>query len=749
MSYDRFLIAPYDDGMRTDLEPWLIPEQSFQQLSNAYVWRGRVRKRFGGTLIPSEATSSLTEPLYSRLRIQLDDTTVLPIVVASGIVPGASGAQGQQFSIGDVIFTVTHTAGLGDMLRTDNTGEVATFNITTGEYEIYITAAPSTAVYFYPGKPVMGITQYASGAINNHPTLAFDTKWVYQYGNGWGRIGVTEDIYWKGGDTNFFWTCNWEGRTSVEKAMFITNFHVVYPNGAASASDDNLVWYNEDSTPTFKKWQPAVNNAYNILSARIIVPFKNRLVLLNTIEQTIAAPKYNGAHPNRCRYSHNGSPLATNAFIEKNYTGFDGGGYIDAPTDEAIVTVEFIKDRLIVYFERSTWELAYTGNQVLPFVWQKINTELGAESTFSAIPFDTNILAIGNTGVHSCSGSNVQRIDNKIPNEIFNQFAKNPNDIARVAGIRDYYVEMAYWTYSTSNKSTTSTFPNKVLVYNYKNDSWAFNDDCITTFGYYEQQTGTTWSQMLMNWSQNNSTWSSGVNAPNFRQILAGNQQGYTFIVAPDTPMNAPVMSLIDIVDSNPFLDLTIMNHNLELGDYIRFSDVLGTTGLSLNIFQVQAIIDANTIQITQPYNFTGTYLGGGNIVRVSKVEILSKEYNPYIDKGRNVYVAKIDFGVLATEAGSITVDYYASTVDMSILQEGSASGSLLGTGILETFPYTTYETAATRLWHPLYFQSEGECIQLYLYFTDEQMVDPLIVLSDFWLEGMVLHTMPTTSRLQ
>ena len=54
----------------------------------------------------------------------------------------------------------------------------------------------------------------------------------------------------------------------------------------------------------------------------------------------------------------------------------DGGGYIDASTEEQIVSAEFIKDRLIVYFERSTWELAYTGNEVLPFVWQKINTEL-------------------------------------------------------------------------------------------------------------------------------------------------------------------------------------------------------------------------------------------------------------------------------------------------------------------------------------------------------------------------------------
>ena len=52
------------------------------------------------------------------------------------------------------------------------------------------------------------------------------------------------------------------------------------------------------------------------------------------------------------------------------------GNAIDAATQEAIVSAEFLKDRLIVYFERSTWELVYTGNQIYPFTWQKINTEL-------------------------------------------------------------------------------------------------------------------------------------------------------------------------------------------------------------------------------------------------------------------------------------------------------------------------------------------------------------------------------------
>src|SRR4029077_9716800 len=60
----------------------------------------------------------------------------------------------------------------------------------------------------------------------------------------------------------------------------------------------------------------------------------------------------------RVRFSQNGDPTDTaNGWLE-DVPG--RGGYIDAPTKEAIISAEFLRDRLIVFFERSTWELVYT-----------------------------------------------------------------------------------------------------------------------------------------------------------------------------------------------------------------------------------------------------------------------------------------------------------------------------------------------------------------------------------------------------
>ena len=82
------------------------------------------------------------------------------------------------------------------------------------------------------------------------------------------------------------------------------------------------------------------------------------------------------------------------------------------------------------------------------------------------------------------------------------------------------------------------------------------------------------------------------------------------------------------------------------------------------------------------------------------------------------------------------------------MLIAGEANFSIMGTGILETSPYDPaiypFEQVQQRLWHSIYFQCNGECIQLHIYFSTEQLLDPNISLSPFEIEGMILYTEPT-----
>jgi hypothetical protein len=753
MAYDRFMIAP-----------WLIPDDAFANLFNMYIFRGRLRKRFGGLLMGVGAPSSLVAPLYSRAAISLGNSDGAGHIV--GVAPGAIFAIGQQFSCGNIVFTVTSLGSPTTLKRTDGSVAIAQFDTATGAFVLQ--GLPLvTETFFYPATPIMGLTIYEKGDINNQPSFAFDTQFAYTFagGNRWLRSGSGTTPIWHGNDIQFFWTSNWQGIKDNVVVMFVTNFNATV--GAPGGGDDPL-WYYDGTTwtaftPRFMPAGGAPTTGPKIQTARIIVAFKNRLLLLNTIEQN-AAGNLNESYVNRCRFSHNGSPLASNAWYEpgqSDNTGLptgigDGGDYMDATTEEQIVSAEFIKDRLIIYFERSTWEIAYTGNEVKPFIWQKINTELGSEATFSSVPFDKVILTIGNTGVHACNGANVERIDNKIPDQIF-QIKNKDEGVKRVAGIRDYFTEMVYWTFPSSNQnpldstSSTETFPNRVLVYNYKNGSWAFNDDCITSFGYFEQQQSMTWSSSApLTWEQANFQWSSGVIQSAFRQIIAGNQQGFIFVVAPDVSRNAQVMQITNISAAVPNISLVIVDHTLTENEWIIIENAVGVTGLNGNIYQVQTIVDSNTITVG-PASFSGTYLGGGMVSRVSNIGILSKQWNPYVDQGRDVYVAKIDFAVKKTTDGQVTVDYFPSSTELSMITEAIDSGSILGTSVLETSPYPLIplENSQDRLWHPVYFQTEGQCIQIFISLSSSQISDPSIAFEDFQLEAMTLYTTPTTSRMQ
>ena len=745
MAYDRFLIAPFNSGLHTDLRPWLIPDDAFERLLNAYVFRGRVRKRFGSILMgQGDADSPLTNQLFSRLRINLGTAT-------SGTVPGDIFKVGQLFSIGDDILTVI-TAGVAQPLLT--TGAVTgTYSTTNGAY-VFTGVPGGTPIFFYPAEPVMGLGNYEVGAIDNQPLFGFDTQFAYQFfpSTGWQRSGSGATPIWQGNNLNFFWTSNWRGTTADITVLFVSNF-----NSAAGAPPGNQdpIWTYDGTTwspftPRFLPGRGTPTTGPFVQTALIIVSFHNRLVLLNTIEFNTATT-LNQAFVNRARYSFIGSPFAPNAWYERGQMDSSGnvaagGGFVDATTEEAIVSAEFIKDRLIVYFDRSTWELVYTGNQAEPFIWQKINTELGSESTFSTVPFDKVILTIGNTGVHACNGANVERIDNNIPTTIFEVQDKSEQS-NRVAGIRDYFTEMVYWTFPSDGD--TQTYPNQILVYNYKNSSWAINQDSITAWGYYEQQTDTTWASSTTTWNESNFSWVSGIIQAQFRQVVAGNQEGFTFIVSPDVSRNAPALQITNL-GSGTFgaVKLTIIDHNLSITDYILLENVQGFSDFAPIIAQILEVIDLNTVLTSILNTYTGSYTGGGTVARVSNIQILTKQFNPYIQQANDVFVSKVDFGLKKTLSGQITVDYYPSATNLSMIQEGIATKSIMGNNVLTTAPYDPLyyplEQQQERLWHSIYFQSYGECIQLSFYMSFEQMTNAMISLVDFQLEGMILYTNPT-----
>lgn len=732
---ERFFIGPYKSGLIRDRKPFLVPDEAFVSLRNMYVWRDRVKKRFGSRLMNTGQDPSVQQ-LYSRFRVDIGTTD------GAGNFAGSSPAEvtpavGQIFSIGNTIFTVPALGNPVNLLIA-GTATTATYNTTTRAVAI-TGSTPATAVYYYPALPVMGLLNREAANINDEEIVGFDTRYAYSYNSGtqWERF---PGVAWTGNDLNFLWAANYRGATDNVLLMFVGN----------NNSADPLYYYDGS---TFTSFSPVYNTLTNdkVLNARIGIPFQSRLVLLNTWEQ-VGGVATNFA--NRARFCQNGSPLQSDAWNQPPQV-FGKGDFIDAPTSEAIISAYILKDRLIVRFERSTWELAYTGNQVVPFVWQTINVEFGAESTNSDIPFDKVILSVGDIAITSCNGANVERIDLNIPDEVF-RIQNDNGGTQRVYGVRDYNIEMAYWAYPSSEGVATSTYPSKVFTYNYRNGAWAINDDSITCFGQYQINTSLTWNSTYYTWDELDQSWSDGVDIRHARNVIAGNQEGFTFIIDHNLTTNAYAISITEITESGLVATVTAINHNLNSGDYILIdfmqstNDPNGTiTAVNGKIYEILAET-ADTFHILIDIAFTpgALYAGAGVFRRISVPLLVTKQYNFYLDKGSSFTVNKIDMLVDKTPLGKVAVQLFAGTGDL-----------VTDTKILSTAPYSStfypMEQYQESLWHTIYPNSFGSFLQFAITLTDNSDITQSLIRnvdvadSDFVLNAMMIYASMTASRLQ
>ncbi len=719
----RFLISPLNSGQENDKEPWLISDNAFSELRNAFLFRGRVRKRFGSHLMNTTATTSIAQ-LNSRLRANIGTTGASPST--HDIPPLSSGttlAIGQMFSIGNDMFTVFQIGAGVDTLPLVGAITAVIDTTVTPNTVTFTGAGVGIAVYWYPARPVMGLPSFEQDTVNEEMLIAFDTQFAYQFtGGAFERITTGgAAALWTGSDSQFFWATNYRGQNIYNSFIYVVNYNAA----------DQISFYNGS---TWARMNPIINGVGDTLeSGRIIIPFKDRLVVLNTIEKIAGTDRTFGS---RARFCQNGDPTdATNGWLESA----GRGGYRDIPTGEFIISASLLKDRLIVYCERSSWELVYNGNKVLPFSWQQIDSELGAESTFSAVTFDKVVLGVGNVGIHACSGASVERIDQKIPDTVF-AIHNEDDGPTRVYGIQDYFFEQVYWAFPSATNNRK--FPQRVLVYNYEVGSWAFFDDSITAFGYFQKSDDRTWASMNSTWEQTNETWISPVLQSQFRDIVAGNQQGYIFVIDPGLGRNSPALQVTNISFDAVSATLTVVDHNLEVDDYIVVESVQGNTSINGVIARITDIDLPNDTLTVDIVGVGGTYTGAGTVARVSEMNIKTKQYNFFTQEAINTQVSRVDFYIDRTSKGEFTVDYFVSASSRSMLKESQLSGALLGTNIVETRPYTLFplESSQARFWHYIRIFSSGENVQLRLYLSDAQMRNASIAWSEFQLNAMIFY---------
>lgn len=846
-SLQQIYIAGSAAGLQTNVKPFMLNDQAFSTLENAYVWRERVKKREGnrllgrlrrvdviGSLGLSGASvwsfniySTLIPPIVAEPNAEIEPGSVTiyfaattttgnildidrsknckvtctaphglatgNVITIAGVVgmPEVNGGPYTITVVSGTIFTlgvnsskwgkyvsggvwtrvsgttITFTDNGNGTLTGTGIGNSGIINYLTGNVALTHTA-PGAAVTinfdYFPALPVMGIATRESNADSNEETIFFDTTYAYTFvGDGFQEYipGTT----WTGTDSDFFITTNYRGVDAYNRLFFVTNFNL---HQQAPTSYDPMRYTNDGAA--WVNFQPIVADAplfaqSIIYQAKIILPYYGRLLALNTWEGQTAGT-FTGAQNyfTRCRFSKIGDPIAADSW-RTDQRG--KGGFIDAPINEAIVSATYFKNTLIVFFERSTWQLRYLGEVGFPFLWERISSDFGSESKMATVLFDEGVATVGDKGIVSSNSLNVKRIDQQIPDLVFD-FRNDEEGIERVAGIRDFQRQLVFWNFCDSNLSSTDDpriYPNNVLVYNYMNQTYSIFRDNVTAFGTFQPDSGITWDRLDIFWQDDDTFWDDADSQHLFPFIVMGNQQGFILYYGYNT-LDDPSLSIKGITLANPIV-ITSPNHNIESGETVYLTDLLFvnvsnvpvSTNLNQRIF-LATRIDANTFSLsewdtsvtpheyTENYTFTpasGTYIGGGKITLFPKMNIQTKDFNPYQDKGSQVKLSYIDF--LTDVPGASTV---AMTVRLLLNSSPVAVGNVLvGNQQVEQYlPSDFYIPQSDYAWHRFFATTTGQYIRLQLTYDDDLMNTLETHTSGWVLNAMSLWVRPGSRNI-
>lgn len=601
-----------------------------------------------------------------------------------------------------------------------------------------------------------------------------------------------------------------------------------YLTNNSDSTKDCIRWIdgypnNGSSPPTFSNgpgWvnfcPPLSKSAFSIgdkpvaqwylVTARLIVPFKDRLLFFGPVIQTSTAGSQTYI-PDLVIYSQNGTPYYTASFqgepesptsivpelvagintpsptnISDGQTGspaaffsdVDGfGGFVQAGIDEPITSVSVNEDVLIIGFTTVQTRFIYTGNDLIPFNFFLINSELGSQSTFSAVNFDDGVITIGTRGIIMTAQTRAERIDEDILDQLFQISLKN-NGAERVSAQRDFIQEVIYFS-SNSNQSK-SIFPNQTYFYNYREGTWARFLESYTTYGQFRKSTGYTWSQIgsiFPTWKEWNEPWNSGSSTLLQPIVICGNQQGFVFTRDEGTT-EQPSLIVQNIVGNT----VTSPDHGLNQGDFVIVSDAIGTIASQVNenIFKIQ-VQDNDTILLLGMPITGGTYSGNGVLTRMYKPYIQTKQFPTSWGIGRKTRLGAQQYLLTTTDKGQITLLIFLSQDDGQAYNTGNivpALGSINNSLIYSTVLYTCPESTnlgltpanasqmmiapindsnplltaspQQQIWHRMNTSLIGDTVQIGFTLSDEQMFDTEFnsQFAEIELHGFILDVNPS-----
>lgn len=733
MSYIPHLIAPFSNGLVKYYKPWLIGDDAFADLEDAYARRGVIRKREGFRLLASFPASD--KPVQG-LKNWVNPSTLNESLI--GFSQTKSYLFGSSFT--DITFfanpagtAFSWSNSANDYFWSSNhAGSMWVTNNLTADH-----------IKFWNGTP--GALGVSGGWSTHQPTV-----------NGTNTLDVSLIILPYKGRLVVLNTS--EGGNPFPNRARWSQLGTPYSGNQAAVNITNIVPGATTQITVTSGAQFAIGQLAGVLNTTGSI---SAVLNFNTFSITNVAVNVITLNVNTTGLAWisggtlqgQGTTTPPTPYTVDPFAWRDDipgrGGFIDADTSERIVSADIVKDTLIVAFQRSTWRLRYTGNEILPFIWERLNTQYGAEATHSHVAFDESCLFYSRYGWIGSDTNDVARIDMAIPDDSFSleSIDSNLSGMNHVHAIRDFYRQFAYWTFNPAGQ-TNST---QIYAFNYLDKTWAiFNPQTgtsgsstplnIRTFGYYHTTADSTWASfnsstdIWSNFGSADDIWSNFASGEviNFPYVVGGDNNGnvyqmFEFFDTPTTDNGTNFPFTIETKSFNPFI---------EKGKKARLAYVdLYCTSLPGGEITVQHLVDDQT----SPVITKTVELFSRGVISISSITpgttttiVTSTDHE--LETNETVTFSNIigsigsvlnneNFSVTVVDA--VTFNIAVNTTGLIYTQDGVIWNAFLPQGNAK---YTRIYLGAIAHFHQLIFT-----------LSNVQVLDPVKGAAQFEMQGLVL----------
>lgn len=355
--------------------------------------------------------------------------------------------------------------------------------------------------------------------------------------------------YFSGGNTNFFHYTNWKPLDTSTAYLYLTN----NKDFVTLFDGTNL------SRPAFPiTLAHQIAGVNDIATTMDVEVYKNSLLFLRPTLVGSGAPE-----PQTIRFSQDFNPFDFVADVSGH------GGLVRAPTQDWIMTSEFLRDALVVFMQNSTWLFRFTGSAFDPFRFDKINNTRTNNAPYGTIGYDEYCTSMGSKGLIACDGVSVDRYDINIIDQI--------NDIdfdnfIQCVSRRYDDLNQSWMIYPSVERVSTNSFSDSAFIYNYLEKSFANYSINLSCIGTSQTSEDITWADFAagsgsivagMSWADAQFPWNANLTQSLAPVLFGGDQNGRVYLLNendadfntgdPNNP--TPIAANLTSKRWNPFVD--------------------------------------------------------------------------------------------------------------------------------------------------------------------------------------------------